>query len=98
MIYAQKQHQKVEQILSLKDRRNEFVENNMSLCEENCELIDYDEIKEKAKCSCDIKLSILSNDNTKFDKKDFFKSFADINNIFNINIMKCYKIALLLAQ
>ena len=80
--------------ISLKDRRNEFVENNMSLCEENCELIDYDEIKEKAKCSCDIKLSILSNDNTKFDKKDFFKSFADINNIFNINIMKCYKIVL----
>ena len=25
--------------ISLKDRRNEFVDNNMSLCEENCELI-----------------------------------------------------------
>ena len=24
----------------LKDRQNEFVENNMSLCEENCELIE----------------------------------------------------------
>ena len=25
--------------ISLKDRRKEFVENNMALCEENCELI-----------------------------------------------------------
>ena len=27
--------------ITLKDRRKEFVNNNMSLCEENCELIDY---------------------------------------------------------
>ena len=30
----------------------------MSLCEENCELIDYDNKIEKAKCSCEIKLKI----------------------------------------
>ena len=28
----------------LKDRKNEFVENNMTLCEENCDLIDYNYI------------------------------------------------------
>ena len=27
--------------ISLKDRRNEFVENNMTLCEGNCDLINY---------------------------------------------------------
>ena len=42
--------------ISLKDRRNEFVDNNMSLCEENCELIDYNYTNHKAKCSCDVKL------------------------------------------
>ena len=78
--------------ISLKDRRNEFVDNNMSLCEENCELIDYDYTKEKAKCSCDVKLSIPSNYDIKFNKKDFLKSFIDIKNIDNLNIMKCYKI------
>ena len=31
----------------LKDRRNEFVENNMILCEGNCELIDYNYTIEK---------------------------------------------------
>ena len=75
----------------LKDRRNEFVDNNMSLCEENCDLINYDFNTEKAKCSCDIKLSIPSNYDIKFNKKDFLKSFIDFKNIFNFNIMKCYK-------
>ena len=35
----------------LDDRRNEFIINNMSLCEENCELINYDYCNKKAKCS-----------------------------------------------
>ena len=78
--------------ISLNDRRNEFVNNNITLCEENCELIDYDYIKAKAKCSCDIKTSISSYDDIKFNKNDFFKSFIDIKNIFNIEVMKCYKI------
>ena len=52
--------------ISLKDRRNEFVGNNMSLCEENCELIEYNYKKEKAKCSCDIKLNIPDNYDIKF--------------------------------
>ena len=75
----------------LKDRTNEFIDNNMSLCEENCDLIKYNPIKEKAKCSCDIKLSIPSDYEIKFNKNDFFKSFTDIKNIFNVNIIKCYK-------
>ena len=80
--------------ISLNDRRNEFVNNNLSLCEENCELTDYDYIKEKAKCSCDIKTNISSYDDIKFNKNDFFKSFTDINNILNLSVMKCYKIVL----
>ena len=84
--------------ISLKDRRNEFVDNDMSLCEENCELIDYNYTNEKAKCSCDIKLKIPENYDIKFNKKDFFKNFIDIKNIANINIMKCYKTVLKLKN
>ena len=80
--------------ISLKDRRNEFVNNNMSLCEEKCDLIDYNYNYEKVKCSCDIKLNIPQNYDIKFNKNDYFKSFIDIKNIFNLNIMKCYKIVL----
>ena len=80
--------------ISLKDRRNEFLDNNMSLCEENCDLIGYNKITTKAKCFCDIKLNIPENYDIKFNKKDFFKNFIDINNFMNINIMKCYKTVL----
>ena len=76
--------------ITLKDRRNEFVQNNRSLCEENCILKNYDYIKKKAKCSCDIKTDISLSD-IKFNKTEFFKSFTDINNMLNINIIKCYK-------
>ena len=59
--------------LPMEVRRNEFVDNNMSLCEENCDLIEYDQTKEKVKCSCDIKLSIQDNYDIKFNKKIFSK-------------------------
>ena len=77
--------------ITLKDRRNDFVNNNMSLCEENCDLIDYIIEDEKAKCSCDVKLSLAPIDNIKFDKKEFFKNFIDIKNIANLSILKCFK-------
>ena len=41
--------------ISLNDRRNEFVNNNLTICEEKCNLIEYNFTIEKAKCSCDIK-------------------------------------------
>ena len=77
--------------ISLKDRKNEFIDNNMSLCEENCDLIEYNHIKEKAKCSCDIKLNIPENYDIKFNKNDFLKSFIDVKNMFNLKIINCYK-------
>ena len=63
----------------------------MSLCEENCDLIEYNKTTEKAKCSCDVKLKISENYDIKFNKKDFLKSFTDIKNMLNINVIKCYK-------
>ena len=80
--------------IPLKERRNDFINNNMTLCEENCELIGYDNTKQKAKCSCGIKLSIPENYDIKFNKKDFFNSFIDVKNIANLNILKCFKTVL----
>ena len=77
--------------ITLNDRRNEFIKYNMSLCEENCELTSYDNIKKRAKCSCDVKTSI-SLDNIQFDRKNLMKNFLDIKKITNIEIVKCYKI------
>ena len=92
IIYVINQHQEYETDINLNDRRIEFVENNMTLCEENCDLIYYNYTNEKVKCSCNAKINISPNYDFKFNKNEFFRSFIDINNLANINIIKCYKV------
>jgi hypothetical protein len=67
------------------------VKNNLTLCEENCELVDYNKETKKVKCSCDMKPSISQNFDLKFEKNEFFKSFTDVKNIINLSIMRCFK-------
>ena len=74
------------------DRRDEFVVKNLSLCEDICELISYDFINNKAKCSCDVKTEInLDEEHKRITKKKLFKDFFDFQKITNIGIVKCYK-------
>ena len=63
----------------------------MTLCEEDCALIEYDFIMEKAKCSCPIKISVTNFDEIKFDKNKLYKNFLDVKNIGNIHVIKCYR-------
>ena len=77
--------------ITLNDRKNEYINNNMTLCEEDCRLIDYNYETEKVKCSCDIKLSLPLFEEIRFNKDLLYKRFTDINNIINIQLMKCYK-------
>ena len=77
--------------ITLGDRRNEFIKNNLSLCEINCELIGYNYNNNKAKCSCNVK-NTLSLDNIELDSKNLIKNFLDFKKIMNIEIIKCYKI------
>ena len=37
--------------INLNDRKNEFIDNNMTLCEEDCSLVDYNKTTEKVKCN-----------------------------------------------
>ena len=81
--------------ISIKDRRNEYIDNNMTLCEEGCKLIDYDYETENAKWSWDIKINIpFLSDDININKDYLLKSFIDITNIANFNLMKCYNIVL----
>ena len=54
--------------IALPDRKNEFIENNMTLCEEDCNLVEYNYTTQKAKCSCLIKLYLPLIEDIKFDK------------------------------
>ena len=78
--------------VSLDDRKKEFVDNNMTLCEEDCDFNGYDRDTKKALCSCQIKVKLPLISEISIDKEQLYKNFMNIKNILNFNIMKCYKV------
>ena len=76
----------------LKDRRNEFIDNNMSLCENNCEYKGYDNNKKISKCECSIKTEFHFLSEIKIDKNLLLNNFKELEKISNIYVMKCYKL------
>ena len=73
----------------LKDRKEEFINNNLTICEEDCEFIEYDYNKKRALCSCFTKIKIPMISTIRFDKKKLFSNFIDFKNIANIKVLKC---------
>ena len=54
--------------ITLKDRQNEYINNNMSLCEDNCDFISYNTSLKKVDCECNIKSEIKNLFDIKIDK------------------------------
>ena len=77
---------------SLEDRKNQYIEKNYSLCEENCDLKDYDDETKKAVCSCLIKIKLPLISEISIDKNRLKESFSNITNIANFKVMKCFKV------
>ena len=75
----------------LKDRKEEFIKGNKTVCQNGCDFKDYDYKNKKVQCSCDVKESSDNFADMKIDKDKIFKNFIDIKNVANINILKCYK-------
>ena len=73
----------------MKDRQNEFVDNNRTLCEENCIIDKYDPISKKVICSCKIKVELPPVKDIQFDKNKLFNNFKNIKQLINFNIVKC---------
>ena len=77
--------------ITLKDRKNEFIEGNKTVCQEECYFIEYNYITNKANCLCKAKPSSLFFVDMKINKTKLLENFLDIKNIININILTCYK-------
>ena len=75
--------------ISLEDRRNEFINKNLSICEEDCQFTEYDKVNKRAICSCYTKIKLPLISEIKVDKKKFLNNFYKINNIANVKMMKC---------
>ena len=76
----------------LNDRKKEFINNNLTLCDPNCEYKGYDANTKMSKCECSPKNEIPNISDISFDKEKFLNKFVDINNIMNIKLLKCYKL------
>ena len=75
----------------IKDRQNEFINNNLSLCESNCEYKNYNTKNKKALCKCNPKNVIHSITEIKNAKDKLLTAFTDLKNAINLKVMKCYK-------
>ena len=78
--------------LSLKQRKKIFVEENKTVCQDDCNFEEYNNDTNKARCSCKIKEEESFFDNIKINKTKLFENFVDIKNLANVKIMECYKL------
>ena len=73
----------------LKDRRNEI--GNNTVCQDDCFFSDYNYTTLKANCSCDVKESSSSFEDMTINKNKLLKTFKNIKNSINFNILVCYQ-------
>ena len=78
----------------LNDRKQEFIDNKLSLCENNCEYVDYDKDTKKSSCQCIIKnkielISEIINNPNKLSN-NFSSGESDSSNA-NLATIKCTK-------
>ena len=76
---------------SLKDRRNDYNNNNLSICEEGCDFTEYNSVTKKVKCSCFTKITLPLISEIKLDKQKLISNFKDIRNVGNFKILSCLK-------
>ena len=75
-----------------KDRQKEFVENDLTLCQENCDFTFYNYSTERANCSCYYKGSPDSFAYMNINKTLLYENFGDSNDkieISNLGITSC---------
>ena len=76
----------------LKDRRKEYIDNNMSLCESNCKYNGYNTTIKKVDCQCKFKNELTLFSKIKIDQDRLLNNFLDLRTSANLVILKCYNI------
>ena len=72
------------------DRKKEFNDKNMSLCESSCIYKGYNKKTNKVSCECQTKNTMSLVSKIINNKDNLMKKFKDIKSVANINIIKCY--------
>ena len=74
--------------ITLSDRKKDFVDNNKTVCQENCDLDNYDYDLSRANCSCAIKESSDSFSDMNINKDKLYEKFGETNNKMDISNLK----------
>ena len=80
----------------IKDRKKEFIDNNKTICQEDCDFSDYDYDFQKANCSCQVKESKNSYADMNINKTKLNENLGNINNkndVSNLKITSCNVLA-----
>ena len=75
--------------ITITDRKSEFINNNMSLCEANCIYNGYNMTNKKAKCECKVKKEISSISDLYQNKEILlkFSEYKKCNKFKNIKVL-----------
>ena len=78
--------------MTVKDRQEDFTENNKILCGEDCSY-EYDKENKRVECKCDAMINLPYISGLKVDKKKLYQ-FMDIKKIGNFDVLKCFDLVL----
>ena len=73
----------------LDDRRDEYINKNLSLCEYNCYKDNYDFKSKTTTCTCSVKTKSRLYSDIYIDTFKLMNNFKNIKSISNIYVMKC---------
>ena len=78
----------------LKDRKNDYYNPNLTLCEERCEYKSFDIETSKVNCECETKTEV-NNDvsETSFSPNILIENFYLFQKYTNYKVLKCYDLA-----
>ena len=78
--------------LTIYDRKNDFNEKFLSLCEKNCIYLGYNNTNKEVNCECKTKIDFPKNTTTEFNLKELLFQFIDIKKYSNIFVITCTKV------
>ena len=76
--------------ITIEDRKKEFIDKNLSLCEDNCDYKGYDTRNKKAICYCSVKVKVPLLSEIEIDKEKLREKFFEVKSIINLELMKCF--------
>ena len=75
----------------LNDRKKEYNEKNLSLCEKDCTFIDYNKETKKATCECSPKTKLEELANIYINKDVLLNKFINFKSNTNFDVIFCFK-------